>query len=84
MLYARAEYIPAEGNLQPFKVTEKQAKEIAVKAGISPMPYGLWAYLGNVGVYPDDPSEYQGKYVWFVTTWIDPSGANPRRTICSY
>jgi len=80
-LTERSEYIPAEGNLQPFNVTEEQAKEIAVKAGIPPEPYGLEANIGNSGIYPNEPTEYQGKYVWFVRTWIDPPGANPRRNL---
>jgi hypothetical protein len=73
--------IPVEGNLQPFKVTMEQAKEIAVMAGIPPEPYGLEANLFNFGFIPGQPSEYQGKYNWSVVTWIDPPGANPRRNM---
>lgn len=76
-----SEYLPTEGNLQPFKVTMEQAKEIAIKAGIPAEPYGLEANIGNSGIWPDYPTEYQGKYVWSVGSWIDPPGANPRRNL---
>jgi len=76
-----SEYLPTEGNFQPFKVTMEQAKEIAVKAGIPAEPYGLEAYIGNSGIWPDYPTEYQGKYVWSVGSWIDPPSANPRRSL---
>ena len=59
----------------------EQAKEIAVKAGIPAEPYGLEAYIGNSGIWPDYPTEYQGKYVWSVGSWIDPPSANPRRSL---
>ncbi|MCW4013666.1 MAG: hypothetical protein NWF07_11830 [Candidatus Bathyarchaeota archaeon] len=74
-------YLPVEGNLQPFTVTEEEAREIAINAGISDEPYGIWAGIGNTGIIRDQTSEYQGKYMWQVGTWIDPPGANPRRNI---
>lgn len=80
-LTSGAGLIPAEGNLQPFNVSEEQAKMIAVKAGIPSEPYGLDAFIGNGGVVPGKPSEYQGKYVWYVSAWIDPPNSNPRRNL---
>jgi len=80
-LFNGAEYLPVAGNLQPFKVTLEQAKEIAINAGISVEPYGIWANIVNSGIYRDRPTAYQGKYVWRVGTWIDPPGSNPRRNM---
>ncbi len=80
-LTSGSEYIPVEGNLQPFNVTLEQAKEIAVKAGIPSEPYGLEANLFSFGLIPGQPTKYQGKYNWSVVTWIDPPGANPRRNM---
>jgi hypothetical protein len=77
-----AEYLPVVGNLQPFNVTEEQAKEIAIKAGISIEPYGISANIFCYhGIHSDRPTAYQGKYVWRVGTWIDPPGSNPRRNM---
>jgi len=77
-----AEYLPVVGNLQPFKVTLEQAKEIAIKAGIPVEPYGISANIFCYhGIYRDRPTAYQGKYVWSVGTWIDPPGSNPRRNM---
>ncbi len=76
-----AEYLPVAGKLQPFNVTEEQAKEIAINAGISVEPYGIWANIGNSGIYRDRSTAYQSKYVWRVGTWIDPPDSNPRRNM---
>lgn len=77
-----AEYLPVAGNLQPFNVTEEQAKEIAINAGISVEPYGISANIYCYhGIHSDDSIAYQGKYVWGVGTWIDPPGSNPRRNM---
>jgi len=76
-----AEYLPVAGNLQPFKVTLEQAKEIAIDAGITVEPYGISGSIGNSGIYRDRTTAYQGKYVWSVGTWIDPPDANPRRNM---
>ena len=75
------EYLPVAGNLQPFKVTEDQAVEIAIEAGISVDPYGIWTGISNNGVIRGTPTVYQGMYVWQVGTWIDPPGSNPRMFI---
>lgn len=80
-LAAGAWYLPVADNLQPFNVTEEQAKEIAIEAGISVEPYGIESGIGNSGIHSDRPTAYQGKYVWRVGTWIDPPGSNPRRNI---
>ena len=74
-----AEYLPVAGNLQPFKLTLEQAKEIAINAGISADPYGISANIFCYNCFNrDTPTAYQGKYVWSVGTWIDPPGSNRR------
>ena len=76
------EFIPKQGNLQPFNVTRERAEEIAVAAGVPREPYGLEASLLFSGPVPGGPvNRYDDKYVWFVSSWVDPSSSNPRRNI---
>jgi len=76
------EFIPKQGNLQPFNVIRERAEEIAVTAGVPREPYGLEASLLFSGPIPGGPvNRYDDKYVWFVSSWIDPSSSNPRRNI---
>ena len=76
-------YIPRLDNLQPFNVTESQAKAIAVEAGVPMGAYGLEAMLGYSGDLSGSGAAYSDKYVWYVSSWIDPPSSNPRRNICA-
>jgi len=71
--------IPVEGNLQPYHVSAVEAKRLALKAGLFDNPFGLASEIvGKFGndVYPQPL--YADKYVWRVTSYIDPPWARTR------
>jgi DNA-binding transcriptional ArsR family regulator len=74
--------IPMEGNLQPFNISAAEAKRLALEAGLFDSPFGLVAeIIGAFGydIYPQPP--YADKYVWRVTSYIDPPWARNRMFI---
>ena len=71
--------LPMEGNLQPFNVTMERARRLALEAGLPASPYELEATI--VGYFEIDvlpPPKYANKYVWQVTSLIDPPWARTR------
>jgi len=55
---------------------------MAVDAGVPAGPYGLEAYIAYTGTGLGAGAEaYEGKYVWYVSSWIDPPSSDPRRDI---
>ena len=77
----RIEYLPQADNLQPFNVTKAQAKVIAVEAGVPVGLYGVEAWLGYSGDPSDSIGVYANKYVWYVSSWVDPPSSIPRKNI---
>jgi DNA-binding transcriptional ArsR family regulator len=74
--------IPMKGNMQPFKISAAEAKRLALEAGLFDSPFGLVAeIIGAFGydIYPQPP--YADKYVWRVTSYIDPPWARNRMFI---
>ncbi|MGD0805240.1 MAG: helix-turn-helix domain-containing protein [Candidatus Bathyarchaeia archaeon] len=71
--------IPVEGNLQPYNITAAEAKRLALNAGLFDSPYGLAAEIVGAFGYDVNPqSPYTDKYVWQVTSYIDPPWARTR------
>ena len=80
-----AEFIPMLGNLQPFNVTLEKAEEMAVNAGVPRTPFGLEASIGFWSHTPGGPvNSWNDKYVWSVSSWLDPSSSNPRREVYAF
>lgn len=72
--------IPPVDNLAPYRVDAHEAKLLAKAAGLVEGPYHLqsdmvyWPFADN-GSNPI----WAGRYIWEVTSWIDPPESNPRR-----
>ena len=72
--------VPLKGNRMPFKVTREEAIRLAVEAGLPLEPEPFEAdiiYAGNWGE-ENETLEFEGRYVWIVSVWIDEPEANPR------
>jgi len=71
--------IPTQDNLQPFKVSEVDAKKLAIDAGLPDSPYALKAKIVgafNIDIFPQPL--YADKYIWKVTSYADPPWARTR------
>lgn len=71
--------IPTQDNLQPFKVSEADAKKLAIDAGLPDSLYALEAKIVgafNIDLFPQPL--YADKYVWKVTSYADPPWARMR------
>jgi len=79
------EFIPMLGNIQPFNVTLEKAEEIAVNAGVPGTLFGLEASIGFWSHTPGGPvNSWNDRYVWSVSSWLDPSSSNPRREVYAF
>jgi DNA-binding transcriptional ArsR family regulator len=75
--------IPLQDNLQPFNVSAADAKRLALEAGLFESSWGsrveIVGYFGY-DLYP--LPQYAEKYVWQVTSYMDPPWARTR--MCQY
>jgi DNA-binding transcriptional ArsR family regulator len=71
--------LPPIDNIQPFKVSMADAKQLALQAGLPDSPYGLEARI--LGDFEGDvrPTPlWVGRYVWHIISLIDPPWARTR------
>lgn len=72
--------IPPKGNRMPFKVTREEAIRLAMEAGLPSEPEPFEAkitYVENWGA-ENETLEFEERYVWIVSVWIDEPETNPR------
>ena len=72
--------VPTRDNRMPFKVTREEAIRLAVEAGLPSEPEPFEAkiiYAGNWGE-ENETIEFEERYVWIISVWIDEPEANPR------
>ncbi len=80
--YVLAYGVPLKDNLQPFNVTAEDAKRYALEAGLVEGQWGTSVYIVSYpeyDIYPRAP--YADKYVWHVTSYLDPPYARARQTV---
>jgi hypothetical protein len=72
--------IPPADNLAPYRVDSPEAKRLALEAGL---PHGSYPLEWDMVYWPfaDNATNpvWAGRYIWEVTSWIDPPESNPRR-----